>query len=93
MTSSTRSSLSLSLNGVTAWFSLFGFAKNDLVEWRPAILLAVVTTLVAPLGAWLAQIIGRRAVLKTIDGRPLPVLYPSLASESAPHPAKPCNEY
>lgn len=47
--------LSLVLNGVTALFSLFGFARSGLVQWRPALLLAVVTTLAAPLGAWLAQ--------------------------------------
>lgn len=49
--------LSLVLNGITALFSLFGFARSGLVAWRPAILLAVVTTLVAPLGAWLAQVV------------------------------------
>lgn len=52
--------LSLILNGVTALFSLFGFAKSGLVAWRPAILLAIVTTVVAPLGSWLAQIVDAR---------------------------------
>ncbi len=52
--------LSLVLNGITALFSLFGFAKSGLVDWRPAILLAVVTTLAAPLGAWLAQQVDAR---------------------------------
>ena len=52
--------LSLVLNGVTALFSLFGFARSGLVQWRPAILLAIVTTLVAPFGAWLAQIVDAR---------------------------------
>ncbi|GBD43231.1 hypothetical protein HRbin40_00700 [bacterium HR40] len=47
--------LSLFLNGVTALFSLFGFAKSGLVQWRPAILLTCVTTVTAPLGAWAAQ--------------------------------------
>lgn len=47
--------LSLFLNGITALFSLFGFQRSKLVAWRPAILLAVVTTITAPLGAWLAQ--------------------------------------
>jgi uncharacterized membrane protein YfcA len=47
--------LSLFLNGVTALFALFGFARSGLVQWRPAIWLAIVTTVVAPLGAWLAQ--------------------------------------
>ena len=52
--------LSLVLNGITALFSLFGFAKSGLVEWRPAILLAIVTTLTAPIGAWLAQHVDAR---------------------------------
>lgn len=49
--------LSLILNGVTALFALFGFARSGLVMWKPAILLAVATTLVAPLGGYLAQIV------------------------------------
>jgi len=49
--------LSLFLNGVTALFSALGFAWSGLVAWRPALLLAVVTTAVAPFGAWLAQFI------------------------------------
>lgn len=49
--------LSLFLNGVTALFSLIGFAESRLVTWRPAVLLAVVTTITAPLGGYLAQIV------------------------------------
>jgi hypothetical protein len=49
--------LSLFLNGITALFSLFGFARSGLVAWKPAILLAVVTTVCAPLGGYLAQIV------------------------------------
>ena len=49
--------LSLVLNGVTALFSLFGFAQSRLVTWKPAILLAVVTTVAAPFGGYLAQIV------------------------------------
>ncbi len=49
--------LSLLLNGVTALFSLFGFAASGLVSWRPALLLALVLTLLAPLGALLAQVV------------------------------------
>ncbi len=49
--------LSLVLNGVTALFSLFGFAQSRLVTWKPAILLAVVTTIAAPFGSYLAQIV------------------------------------
>jgi len=52
--------LSLFLNGITALFSLIGFARSRLVAWRPAILLAIVTTVFAPLGAWLAQIVDAR---------------------------------
>jgi hypothetical protein len=52
--------LSLVLNGVTALFSLFGFAQSGLVQWRPAILLAIVTTIAAPFGAWLAQHVDAR---------------------------------
>ncbi|HSB13474.1 MAG TPA: sulfite exporter TauE/SafE family protein [Bryobacteraceae bacterium] len=52
--------LSLFLNGITALFSLFGFARSGLVAWRPAILLAIVTTVFAPFGAWLAQIVDAR---------------------------------
>lgn len=47
--------LSLVLNGVTALFSLIGFAYAGLINWRRAALLAVVTTLGAPLGAFLAR--------------------------------------
>jgi uncharacterized membrane protein YfcA len=47
--------LSLILNGITALFSLFGYTKGGLVQWRPAILLAGVTTISAPFGSWLAQ--------------------------------------
>jgi uncharacterized membrane protein YfcA len=49
--------LSLILNGVTALFSLLGFAQSGLVMWKPAIVLAMVTTLTAPLGGYLAQIV------------------------------------
>ncbi len=49
--------LSLFLNGVTALFSLIGFAWSGLVAWRPAILLALVTTIVAPVGGYLAEIV------------------------------------
>ena len=49
--------LSLVLNGVTALFSLIGFARSRLVTWKPAIALAVVTTVCAPLGGYLAQIV------------------------------------
>lgn len=47
--------LSLLLNGVTALFAVFGFAKSGLVEWKKALFLAVITTVSAPLGAWIVQ--------------------------------------
>lgn len=47
--------LSLLLNGITAAFAAFGFAKSGLVDWRKALSLAAVTTVFAPFGALLAQ--------------------------------------
>lgn len=49
--------LSLLLNGITALFAVFGFAKSRLVEWPKAFALAGVTTVFAPLGSWLAQVV------------------------------------
>ncbi|MGQ9619323.1 MAG: sulfite exporter TauE/SafE family protein [Candidatus Aminicenantia bacterium] len=49
--------LSLLLNGITALFSTIGFARSGFVDWEKAITLAVVTTIFAPVGALLAQII------------------------------------
>ncbi len=47
--------LSLLLNGVTALFSVLGFAKSGLIGWRKALLLSEVTVIYAPLGSWLAS--------------------------------------
>jgi len=47
--------LALLLNGVTALFAVFGFAQSGYLDWRKALLLALVTTAFAPLGAWLVQ--------------------------------------
>lgn len=47
--------LSLILNGITGLFATLGFARSGYVEWRRAIILAVVTTTSAPIGSWLAQ--------------------------------------
>lgn len=47
--------LSLLLNGVTALFAVFGFARSGHVDWGKAAMLAVVTTLMAPIGSMLAQ--------------------------------------
>ena len=49
--------LSLLLNGITALFAVFGFARSGLVDWKKAITLAVVTTLTAPAGAYLVQFV------------------------------------
>lgn len=54
--------LSLLLNGITALFSVFGFAKSGYVEWKRAIILAVVTTLFAPVGAYAAQVIDQKLI-------------------------------
>lgn len=49
--------VSLLLNGVTALFAAFGFAKSGYVHWKKAGALAVVTTLFAPLGAYFVQFV------------------------------------
>jgi len=54
--------LSLLLNGVTALFSVFGFAKSGNIIWKKAFILAGVTTVIAPLGSWLAQFINQTAI-------------------------------
>ena len=54
--------LTLILNGVTALFSTFGFARSGYVDWPKAITLAVVTTIVAPVGAYLVQFVSQSYV-------------------------------
>lgn len=49
--------LSLLLNGLTALFATFGFARSGYVDWRKAIVLATVTTILAPIGSYLAHFI------------------------------------
>ncbi len=49
--------LTLLLNGLTALFATFGFARSGYVEWKKAIPLAVVTTAAAPVGAFLTRFI------------------------------------
>lgn len=49
--------LSLLLNGVTAMFSAWGFARSGLVDWRKAIVLAIATTSSASIGAYFVQFI------------------------------------
>lgn len=51
--------LSLLLNGVTATFAVLGFAKSGYVDWKKAIILAAITTLFAPIGAYVAQFISQ----------------------------------
>ena len=51
--------LSLLLNGITALFAVLGFAKSGYVEWKKAIVLALITTITAPLGAYLAHLISQ----------------------------------
>lgn len=55
--------LTLLLNGLTALFSAFGFARSGLIDWRKAIILGAVTTISAPLGSLLAQFIPQIAIL------------------------------
>jgi len=47
--------LSLLLNGLTALFSTFGFARSGYVDWKKALILSIATTIPSPLGAFLAH--------------------------------------
>lgn len=55
--------LTLLLNGLTALFATFGFARSRFVDWKRASMLAGVTTLSAPFGAWLAHSIPQNLIL------------------------------
>jgi hypothetical protein len=46
---------SLWLNGLTAIASAITFARAKMVDWRTAIPLLIITTIVAPLGVWLLK--------------------------------------
>jgi uncharacterized membrane protein YfcA len=48
---------SLWLNGLTAISGAIAFARAKMVDWRTAIPLLIITTLVAPIGVWLLQYI------------------------------------
>lgn len=48
---------SLLLNGLTAISSAVAFARSKMVDWRTALPLLVVTTLVAPLGVWILRFV------------------------------------
>lgn len=54
--------LSLLLNGVTALFAVFGFARSGNIVWKKAFILAGITTVMAPLGSWLAHFISQSAI-------------------------------
>ena len=49
--------LSLLLNGITALFAVFGFARSGLVDWRKAFILSLITTVSAPIGAYLVRFV------------------------------------
>jgi hypothetical protein len=55
--------LTLLLNGLTALFATFGFAKSGLVDWKKAITMSVITTISAPAGAYLAHYINQTYIL------------------------------
>jgi len=48
---------SLWLNGLTAISGAIAFARARMVDWRTAIPLLIITTLVAPIGVWLLQFV------------------------------------
>ena len=57
--------LTLILNGLTGLFATIGFAKSGYVDWKKAMILAVVTTLAAPIGAYLTRFINPTFILYT----------------------------
>ena len=57
--------LTLILNGLTALLATIGFAKSGYVDWKKAMILAVVTTLAAPIGAYLTRLINPTFILYT----------------------------
>ena len=48
---------SLWLNGLTAIAGAITFARAGMVDWRTAIPLLIITTIVAPVGVWLLQFV------------------------------------
>jgi len=54
--------LSLLLNGVTALLSTYGFAKSGFVDWKKAVPLSIITTVSAPIGAYIVQFINQKYV-------------------------------
>jgi hypothetical protein len=53
---------SLWLNGLTAISGAVAFARANMVDWRTAIPLLIITTVVAPLGVWLLQFVPTNVV-------------------------------
>ncbi len=53
---------SLLLNGLTAISSAVAFTRSKMVDWRTALPLLAVTTLVAPLGVWLLRFVPTQVV-------------------------------
>ncbi len=53
---------SLWLNGVTAISGAIAFARAKMVDWRTAIPLLLITTVVAPIGVWLLQFVATTVV-------------------------------
>lgn len=53
---------SLWLNGLTAISGAIAFARAKMVDWRTAIPLLIITTLVAPIGVWLLQFVPTNTV-------------------------------
>ncbi|GIV89813.1 MAG: UPF0721 transmembrane protein [Chloroflexus sp.] len=49
--------LSLWLNGITAIASAVTLARKGMVDWRTALPLLIITTIVAPIGVWLLQFV------------------------------------
>lgn len=48
---------SLLLNGLTATSSAVAYTRSKMVDWRTAVPLLIITTLVAPIGVWILQFI------------------------------------
>src|SRR5512146_2095005 len=53
---------SLWLNGLTAISGAIAFARAKMVDWRTAIPLLIITTLLAPLGVWLLQFVSTTVI-------------------------------
>ncbi|GAB4569865.1 MAG: sulfite exporter TauE/SafE family protein [Anaerolineae bacterium] len=67
--------LTLILNGLTALFATLGFARSGYVAWRKALILAAITTISAPVGAWIAQYISQQVILYVYLGAVLYLAY------------------